>query len=115
MIASRIVLIPVLAAVGYEMLKFGARYRRNPLVKVIMFPGILVQMITTKRPTDDMIEVAITSMEEALARRREHRSRPAPTDFDRAPMEPRDAAGTPEPAADRSAADHARTSRRRLP
>jgi Protein of unknown function (DUF1385) len=31
-----------------------------------MFPGILVQMITTKRPTDDMIEVAITSMEEAL-------------------------------------------------
>jgi hypothetical protein len=33
---------------------------------VIMFPGILVQKITTKRPTDDMIEVAITSMQEAL-------------------------------------------------
>jgi hypothetical protein len=32
-----------------------------------MYPGILVQMITTKRPTDDMIEVAITSMQEALA------------------------------------------------
>ena len=31
-----------------------------------MFPGILVQMITTKRPTDDMIEVAISSMQEAL-------------------------------------------------
>ena len=66
MVASRIVLIPVLAAVGYEILKLGARYRHNPFVKVIMFPGILVQMITTKRPTDDMIEVAITSMEEAL-------------------------------------------------
>ena len=50
MIASRFVLIPVLAAVGYEVLRFGARYRRNPLVKVIMYPGILVQMITTKRP-----------------------------------------------------------------
>ena len=37
-----------------------------PVVRAIMFPGILVQMITTKRPTDDMIEVAITSMEEAL-------------------------------------------------
>nr|MBA2300239.1 DUF1385 domain-containing protein [Chloroflexota bacterium] len=66
MIGSRFVLIPVLAAVGYEILRFGARYRHNPLVRVIMYPGILVQMITTKRPTDDMIEVAITSMEEAL-------------------------------------------------
>ena len=66
MIASRIVLIPVLAAVGYEILKLGARYRTNPLIKVIMYPGILVQKITTKQPTDDMIEVAIVSMEQAL-------------------------------------------------
>ena len=66
MIASRFLLIPVLAAVGYEILRFGARYRSNRLVKVIMYPGILVQMITTKRPEDDMIEVAITSMQEAL-------------------------------------------------
>jgi uncharacterized protein YqhQ len=35
-------------------------------VKAIMAPGILVQMITTKRPTDDQIEVAIVSMEQAL-------------------------------------------------
>jgi uncharacterized protein YqhQ len=66
MIASRIIGIPVLAAVGYEILRLGARYRHNPVVRVIMFPGILVQKITTKRPTDDMIEVAITSMQEAL-------------------------------------------------
>jgi len=66
MIASRLVLIPIIAAVGYEILKFGARHRANRLVKVVMYPGILVQMITTKRPTDDMIEVAICSMEEAL-------------------------------------------------
>jgi uncharacterized protein YqhQ len=66
MIASRILLIPVIAAVGYEILRWGARHRGNPLVRVIMWPGILVQMITTKRPTDDMIEVAIVSMEEAL-------------------------------------------------
>ena len=59
-------LIPVLAGVGYEILKLGAKFRHNPFVRVIMYPGILVQMITTKRPTDDMIEVAITSMEEAL-------------------------------------------------
>src|SRR3954452_16860393 len=66
MIASRILLIPVIAAVGYEILRFGARHRSNPVVKVILYPGLLVQMITTKEPTDDMIEVAIVSMEQAL-------------------------------------------------
>jgi uncharacterized protein YqhQ len=66
MVASRIVLIPVIAAVGYEILKFGARHRGNPIVRAIMYPGILVQMITTRQPTDDMIEVAIVSMEQAL-------------------------------------------------
>ena len=59
MITSRILLIPVIAAVGYEILRWGARHRGNPIVRVIMWPGILVQMITTKQPTDDMIEVAI--------------------------------------------------------
>jgi uncharacterized protein YqhQ len=66
MIASRILLIPVIAAVGYEILKWGARHRGNRLVRAIMYPGILVQKITTRQPTDDMIEVAIVSMEQAL-------------------------------------------------
>jgi uncharacterized protein YqhQ len=66
MVGGRIVLIPVIAAVGYEILRFGAKHRSNPIVRVIMAPGILVQMITTKRPTDDQIEVAIVSMEQAL-------------------------------------------------
>ena len=66
MIGSRIVLIPVIASIGYEILRFGARHRSNQLVKVLLYPGLLVQMITTKQPTDDMIEVAIVSMEQAL-------------------------------------------------
>jgi uncharacterized protein YqhQ len=66
MVGSRIALIPVIAAVGYEILKGGAKHRGNPIVRTIMYPGILVQMITTKQPTLDMIEVAIVSMEEAL-------------------------------------------------
>jgi hypothetical protein len=66
MILSRILLIPVIAAVGYEILRWGARHRGNAIVRVIMWPGILVQMITTKQPSVDMIEVAIVSMEEAL-------------------------------------------------
>ena len=66
MVGSRLVLIPVIASVGYEILRFGARHRTNPLIKVLLYPGLLVQMITTKQPTDDMIEVAIVSMEQAL-------------------------------------------------
>jgi hypothetical protein len=66
MVGSRVLLIPVIAAVGYEILRWGARHRANPIVRAIMWPGILVQMITTRQPTDDMIEVAIVSMEQAL-------------------------------------------------
>ena len=66
MVGSRILLIPIIAAVGYEILRWGARHRANRLVHAIMLPGIWVQMITTRQPTDDMIEVAIVSMEQAL-------------------------------------------------
>src|SRR4051812_34202475 len=66
MIGSRILLIPVIAAIGYEILKWGAKHRGNAIVRAIMYPGILVQMITTRQPTPDMIEVAIVSMEQAL-------------------------------------------------
>ncbi len=66
MIGSRMLLIPVIASVGYEIIRFGARHRANPFIKVLLYPGLLVQMITTKQPTDDMIEVAIVSMEQAL-------------------------------------------------
>ena len=85
MITSRILLIPVIAAVGYEILRWGARHRGNPIVRVIMWPGILVQMITTKPPTDDMIEVAIVSMEEALDADGEAVPGGS-TDFERDPM-----------------------------
>ena len=66
MIGSRILLIPVIAAVGYELLKWGAKHRGNAIVRAIMYPGILVQKITTRQPSVDMIEVAIVSMEQAL-------------------------------------------------
>ena len=66
MILSRIVLIPVIAAISYELLRFGARHRDRRFVRWIFQPGIWVQMITTKQPSDDMIEVAIVSMEQAM-------------------------------------------------
>ncbi len=65
-VASRLILVPIIAAVAYEILQFGARHEDNPIMRAVIRPGIWVQMITTKRPTDDMIEVAIVSLEEAL-------------------------------------------------
>jgi uncharacterized protein YqhQ len=87
MVGSRIALIPVIAAVGYEILKWGAKHRANPVVRAIMYPGILVQKITTRQPTDDMIEIAIVSMEEAL--RADGEALPAGSGtLERDPLEP---------------------------
>ncbi|OGN81593.1 MAG: hypothetical protein A2X23_13245 [Chloroflexi bacterium GWC2_73_18] len=65
-VVGRIALIPVIVAVSYELLRFGARHRANRLVRWIYMPGIWLQMITTRQPDDSMIEVAIVSMTEAL-------------------------------------------------
>jgi uncharacterized protein YqhQ len=66
MIASRVVLIPVIAGVSYELLRFGARHRDSRAIRWLFEPGIWVQKITTKQPTDAMLEVAIVSVEQAL-------------------------------------------------
>ena len=93
-IASRVVLIPVLAAVGYEVLRWGARHRSNSIVAAIMWPGILVQKITTKQPSDDQIEVAIVSLEQALEADGE--IVPAGSDVpERAPLDPVTPAAVP--------------------
>jgi uncharacterized protein YqhQ len=49
------------------VLKFGARHEGNPLMRLIVVPGLFLQRITTRRPEEQMIEVAIASLEEALA------------------------------------------------
>ena len=92
MVGSRILLIPVIAMVGYELLRLGARYRANPVIRVIMWPGILVQRITTKQPTDDMIEVAIVSLEQALAAE----GRPIPAGSSDIPRDPLELGSTGE-------------------
>ena len=66
-IIGRIVLIPVIASVSYELLRWGARKRENWAVRWLFLPGIWLQAITTKQPDDSMIEIAIASMQEALA------------------------------------------------
>jgi uncharacterized protein YqhQ len=65
-IVGRIALVPVIAAVSYEILRFGARHRTNPVVRWLFEPGIWLQKITTRQPTPDMVEVAVASIREAL-------------------------------------------------
>jgi uncharacterized protein YqhQ len=64
---GRVLLIPVVAAVSYEVLRWGAKRRESWWVRWLFLPGIWLQSITTQPPDDSMIEIAIASMQEALA------------------------------------------------
>jgi uncharacterized protein YqhQ len=97
LIASRVILVPVIAAVSYEILQFGARHRSQAIVRWLWSPGIWVQMITTRQPSDDMIEVAIVSLQCALAA--DGAEVPAGSaDFSSRPMYPASGGDAAEPA-----------------
>jgi uncharacterized protein YqhQ len=63
---SRIVLVPLIAAVAYELIRFGARYFGNPVVRAIYTPGLWLQSLTTRPPDHSMLEVSIASLEACL-------------------------------------------------
>jgi uncharacterized protein YqhQ len=67
LVLSRIVLIPVIAAISYEIIRFSGAHQAHPLTKLISYPGLLLQSLTTRSPSDDQIEVAIHAMETAVA------------------------------------------------
>jgi len=66
MLLSRILLLPVIAALGYEIIYFGARHTKNRLVRIVLAPGLWLQALTTKEPDDNQIEVAITALRKAV-------------------------------------------------
>jgi len=63
-LAYRVLLIPVISAVSYELLKLSDRYRDSRIMRVLMAPGLLLQRFTTRQPDDEMIEVAIKAVKE---------------------------------------------------
>ena len=66
MILSRILLIPVIAALGYEIIQFGARHKKNIIIRAIMTPGLWLQTLTTKEPDDSQIEVALAALKKTV-------------------------------------------------
>ena len=62
----RILFIPVVAGVSYEILRLSAKYDNNPIFHIMVIPGLLVQKITTSEPDDSQIEVAIDAMKKVM-------------------------------------------------
>jgi uncharacterized protein YqhQ len=65
-ILSRIALIPVIAVISYEIMKFGAGHINNPVVRILLAPGLLLQAITTREPDDSQLEAAISALNEVI-------------------------------------------------
>jgi uncharacterized protein YqhQ len=65
-LASRVLLLPLIAGIAYEWLKFGARHEGSWWVKALLLPGLAMQKLTTREPDDDMIEVAIAALKRVL-------------------------------------------------
>ena len=66
-LVARLALVIPVASMSYEILKLGAAYERYPVMRALITPGLLLQRITTRRPDRGMIEVAVASLEEAIA------------------------------------------------
>ena len=66
-VASRVVLIPVIAAIAYELIRLGGRFYGNPVARVLMWPNLALQKLTTRQPDDSQVEVALRALREVMA------------------------------------------------
>jgi uncharacterized protein YqhQ len=65
-VASRIVFVPVIAAIAYEFIKWSAAHDTNRLVRILITPSLALQRLTTSEPDGSMLEVAIVSLKRVL-------------------------------------------------
>ncbi len=63
---SRLALLPVIAAISYEIIHFAADHTENPIVRTILAPGLALQSLTTRQPDDRQIEVAVEALKGVL-------------------------------------------------
>jgi uncharacterized protein YqhQ len=62
----KILLLPFVAGISYEAIRFTGKYSHSKLVKIMSWPGLMLQKITTREPSDDQIEVAIAAMKKVI-------------------------------------------------
>jgi uncharacterized protein YqhQ len=72
-VLSRILLIPVIAGIAYELLRLGGKYPDSAFMKIVVAPGLLLQALTTRYPDESQMEVAIASMNELLQKEGDQR------------------------------------------
>ena len=77
MVLSRVVVIPIVAGIAFEFITWSARHQENPVVRVLVWPGLQMQKLTTREPTDDMLEVAMASLKKVLTMEREAKIEPS--------------------------------------
>ena len=65
-IISRILLLPVIAGISYELIRLAGKFSKYKVVNILFYPGLLLQKITTKEPDNDQIEVAISSFKKVI-------------------------------------------------
>jgi len=63
-LASRLLLIPVIAGISYELLKLSGKYQNSIVMRILTAPGLAFQLLTTKEPSDDMLEVSVKAVQE---------------------------------------------------
>ena len=68
LIASRILMLPVIAGLAYELIRFAGKHQGNTLVMALLAPGLWLQRLTTRKPSLDQIEVSIRALQEVLER-----------------------------------------------
>jgi len=67
LIVVRILFLPIIAGISYEItVKWAGSHPENPLVRVVLWPGMQMQRLTTNEPDDDMLECAIAAMKLVL-------------------------------------------------
>jgi uncharacterized protein YqhQ len=74
LIASRIVALPVIAGLAYEVIRLAAKYERFRLVRAVLAPGLWLQRLTTREPTLDQVAVSIRALERVLAAEQKSKS-----------------------------------------
>jgi uncharacterized protein YqhQ len=78
-ILSRVIVIPLVAGIGFEFIMWSARNQGNSVVRALTWPGLQLQKLTTREPTDDQVEVAMASLTKVLAKEEEARIKPDAT------------------------------------